>query len=79
MSHHLDLSISNLLDLNDIAQVADTSINLDLVLEELLEGRDVEDLVGGRLRGVDDELSTIISTPSTIVLDTCRGMNSPCW
>jgi hypothetical protein len=54
--YNLDLAISNLGDLNDLAEVSDTAINLDLVLEKLLEGGDVEDLVAGGLRGVDDEL-----------------------
>lgn len=53
---HLNLSIADLGDLNDITEVSDTSINLDLVLEELLECGDIEDLVGGRLGSVDDEL-----------------------
>ena len=52
----LDLSIANLGDLDDISEVSDTAINLDLVLEELLEGGDVEDLVAGGLRSIDDEL-----------------------
>lgn len=52
----LDLSIANLGDLDGITEVSDTSINLDLILEELLESGDVEDLVAGRLGSVDDEL-----------------------
>jgi hypothetical protein len=52
----LDLALTLLGDLDDIAEVADTAIDLDLVLEELLEGGDIEDLVRRRLRGVDDEL-----------------------
>jgi hypothetical protein len=53
---NLNLSIAEVLDLHDIAEVPDTAINLDLVLKELLEGGDVEDLVACRLRSVDDEL-----------------------
>lgn len=56
MCNNLNLSIANLLDLNDIPKVSDTAINLDLILEELLEGGDVEDLVASGLRSVDDEL-----------------------
>jgi hypothetical protein len=52
----LDLALALLGDLNDITEVADTAVNLDLVLEELLEGGDVENLVAGWLRSVDDEL-----------------------
>jgi hypothetical protein len=54
---NLNLSIADILDLNDIAEVSDTAVNLDLVLKELLEGGDVEDLVAGGLRSVNDELS----------------------
>lgn len=53
---NLNLSIAKILDLHDITEVPDTAVNLDLVLEELLEGGDVEDLVACRLRSVDDEL-----------------------
>ena len=56
MRGNLNLSIADILDLNDIAEVSDTAVNLDLVLKELLEGGDVEDLVACRLRSVDDEL-----------------------
>jgi hypothetical protein len=52
----LNLAIADLLDLNGITQVSDTAIDLDLVLEELLEGGDVEDFVASGLRGVDYEL-----------------------
>ena len=51
-----NLSITEVLDQHDISEVADTVVNLDLVLEELLEGGNVEDLVACRLRSVDDEL-----------------------
>lgn len=56
MRNDLDLSIADLGDLNGLAEVANAAVDLDLVLEELLEGGDVEDLVAGGLRGVDDEL-----------------------
>jgi hypothetical protein len=52
----LNLSIAEILDLDDITEVSDTAVDLDLVLKELLEGGDVEDLVACRLRSVDDEL-----------------------
>jgi hypothetical protein len=52
----LDLSFTDLGDLYGLAEVSDTAINLDLILEELLERGDVEDLVGGWLGSVDDEL-----------------------
>ena len=56
MGSDLDLAITDLLDLDNIAEVANAAVNLDLVLEELLEGADVEDLVAGGLRSVNDEL-----------------------
>jgi hypothetical protein len=52
----LDLALALLVDHDGLAKVANTAIDLDLVLEELLEGGGVEDLVAGRLLGVDDEL-----------------------
>jgi hypothetical protein len=53
---NLDLAIADLLDLDGITEVANTAVHLDLVLEELFEGADVEDLVAGGLRSVNDEL-----------------------
>jgi hypothetical protein len=52
----LDLSITNLGDLDNITEVSDTAVNLDLVLKELLECGNVEDLVAGGLRSIDNEL-----------------------
>ena len=46
---------------DDIAEVADTAVDLDLVVQELLEGGDVEDLVAGGLRSIDDELDSLQS------------------
>ena len=54
--NNLNLSIADLGDLDDITEVSNTAVDLDLVLEELLEGGDVENLVAGGLRSVDDEL-----------------------
>ena len=56
MRSDLNLSVTDILDLHDVAEVSDTAVNLDLVLKELLEGGDVEDLVACGLRSVDDEL-----------------------
>ena len=51
-----DLALSLLRDLYSITKVSDAAINLYLVLEELLESGDIEDLVAGGLRSVDDKL-----------------------
>lgn len=56
VGNDLNLAITDLGDLDGLAEVADAALNLDLLGEELLEGRDVEDLVAGGLRSVDNEL-----------------------
>lgn len=56
MSDDLDLAIARLGDLDVLAKVADTALDLDAVVEELLKGGDVEDLVARGLRSVDDVL-----------------------
>jgi hypothetical protein len=52
----LNLSLSLLGDLDDVAEISDAAVNLNFVLEEFLESRDIEDLVTGGLRSIDDEL-----------------------
>ena len=56
MSDNLNLSVTNALDLDLVAKVTDAVLDLDLVLEELLKGRDVKDLVRCWLGSVDDVL-----------------------
>lgn len=56
VSDDLNLAITNLGDLNRLAKVAYTALNLDPVVQELLEGGDIEDLVVGGLRSIDDVL-----------------------
>lgn len=53
---NLDLAIALLADLDVVAEVSGAALNLDAVVEELLEGLNVEDLVVDGLRAVDDEL-----------------------
>jgi len=70
VGNDLDLAVTGLGDLDGLAKVANAALNLDLLIEELLEGGDVEDLVAGGLRSVDDELlargtSVRILRPST--------------
>jgi hypothetical protein len=57
--NNLNLALSLLGDLHDVTEVSDTAIDLYLVLEELLECRDIEDLVAGGLRSIDDELRDV--------------------
>lgn len=52
----LDLSIADLRDGNVVAQVARAAFDLDAVVEELLERREVEDLVADGLAAVDGVL-----------------------
>lgn len=56
MSDDLDLAITGLGNDNAVTEVANTALNLDAVVEELLEGGDIEDLVAGGLRSIDDVL-----------------------
>lgn len=56
MGNDLNLALTSLADDDVVTEVADTAVDLDLVLEELLEGSGVEDLVASGLLGVDDEL-----------------------
>jgi hypothetical protein len=56
VSNDLDLAVSLLADLDVVAEVSGAAFNLDAVVEELLEGLDVEDLIVDRLGAVDDEL-----------------------
>jgi hypothetical protein len=57
----LDLALTGLLDNNVVAEVVGAAFDLDTVLEELLKGGDIEDLVAGRLRSIDDVLAGSVS------------------
>jgi hypothetical protein len=59
MRDDLNLAIASLCDLDGVAQVTDAAIDLDPVVQELLEGRDVEDLIVDGLRGVDEKLFSL--------------------
>jgi hypothetical protein len=52
----LDLAIALLADGDGVTEVTGAALDLDAVVQELLEGLDVEDLVVDGLRAVDDEL-----------------------
>lgn len=62
VGNDLNLALAGLLDDDGVAEVTNTALNLDLVLEELLEGGSVEDLIARGLLGVDDELEDGMST-----------------
>jgi hypothetical protein len=51
-----DLTLTLLGDSNDVLEISSATLNLDLVVEELLEGSDIENFVGGRLAAVNHEL-----------------------
>jgi hypothetical protein len=56
VGNDLDLALTLLLDNDVVAKVVGAALNLDAVLEELLKGGDVEDLVAGGLRSINDVL-----------------------
>lgn len=62
MGNNDNLSITLLGDDDLVGEIADTALNLDPVVEELLERRDVEDLVLSRGAAVDDELVGLLSS-----------------
>lgn len=59
--HHLDLAIANLGDIDGVAEVSHTPLNLDLVMQELFESREIENLVVDRLGTVDGVLGDEVS------------------
>lgn len=56
VSYNLDLAIALLADGDGVAQVSGAAVDLDSVVEELLESREIEDLVVDGRGAVDDEL-----------------------
>lgn len=66
MGNDLDLAIALLGDDDVVAQVVGAALDLDAVLEELLKGRDVEDLVVGGLGSVDDVLQARLVSSQTL-------------
>jgi hypothetical protein len=56
MCDNLNLAVALLADLNGVAEVSGAAIDLDAVVEKLLEGGEIEDLIVDRLGGVDHEL-----------------------
>lgn len=76
MSDNLDLAVTGLGDDDLVAEVANAALDLDTVVQELLEGGDVEDLVARGLRGVDDVLREVLEGESNTVTMTT---NIPSW
>ena len=63
MCDDLDLAITRLGDLDIVTQVANTAVDLDAIMQELLERSDIKNLVVRWLGGVDDILhSHVVST-----------------
>lgn len=56
MGNNLNLAVALLANLHDVAEIANTVVDFDLVVQEFFKGGDIEDLVRGRLRCVDDVL-----------------------
>ena len=56
MGDDLDLAIALLRDRYLVSQISYSAIDLDPFVEELLKGRDIEDLVVRRLRRIDNVL-----------------------
>jgi len=71
MRNDLDLAVALLTNLDGIAKVAGTAIDLDAVMEELLKGGEVEDLVGDGLRGVDDVLNRVSQVEGGKMYEKC--------
>ena len=71
MSNNDNLAITLSRDLDGITEVTDTVVDLDTLVQKLLEGTDVENLVGGWLRSVDDELRTTSTSPPSRKSSSC--------
>jgi len=59
MSDDLNLAITNGGDLNIVTEVTSSTFNFDTIVEELLVGGNVEDLVVNGLRSIDGVLKII--------------------
>jgi len=57
VGNNLDLAITNRGDLDLVAEVASAALDLDALVQELLEGGEIEDLVANRLAAVDGVLT----------------------
>jgi hypothetical protein len=56
MCHNLNLAIADLRDVDGVAEVSDTALNFDLIVQELFKGGEVENLIADRLGAVDGVL-----------------------
>ena len=79
MRDDLDLSIANLRNVDVVAEVVGTAFDLDAVVQELLERRQVKDLVADGLAAVDGVLyktEQISAVPNTMRVECLRYIPS---
>lgn len=77
VSNNLDLAVTGVGDGDLVTEVADTALDLNAVVQELLEGRDVEDLVARGLRSVDDVLQLPLATAFITYIQVREPANIP--
>lgn len=56
MRNNLDLAIALVRNRHHISKIAHAPIDFDFLVQEFFKGGDVEDFIGGGLRGIDYEL-----------------------
>lgn len=56
MCHNLDLAITGLRDVDGVAEIPNPALHLDLIMQKLFKGGEVENLVADRLGAVDGVL-----------------------
>lgn len=77
VSNNLDLAVTGVGDGDLVTEVADTALDLNAVVQELLEGRDVEDLVARGLRSVDDVLQHPLAIAFMVYIQVREPANIP--
>ena len=73
----LNLSIADLRDGHVVTEVVGAALDLDAIVQEFLERRQVEDLVADGLAGVDDVL--LWSATCCGIRGTMRAKGLPSW
>lgn len=64
MGNNFNLPITLLADLHHISKIPYSVIDLDLIVQELFEGGNIEDFIAGGLTCIDDKLNGPISSIS---------------